>query len=156
MNFDEIKRIVQLMQENDLAEFEMEREGFRIVMRKSQPNVVTSQVVPVATPSIDTSSPHTVPIAETAAAGEEAEQDNYQTIISPMVGTFYAAPSPDSDPYVEVGDEVDEETVVCILEAMKVMNEIKAEVCGRIVEILVENAEPVEYGQPLYKVEPVS
>jgi len=153
MDLDEIKQIIELMEENNLAEFEMEKEGFRIAMRKSQPIVVNSQpAVSVMAPQVEQAQSQTG--AETGKALEAAKDDDkYETILSPMVGTYYAAPSPDSEPYVKVGDEVDTESVVCILEAMKVMNEIKAEVKGRITDILVENTEPVEYGQPLFKVE---
>jgi acetyl-CoA carboxylase biotin carboxyl carrier protein len=152
MNIDEIKKIVELMEENDLAEFEMEKDGFRIAMRKSQPTVVAQQTVPAVAPQTDPDVQAGIPADKTS----EEEEGKYETIISPMVGTFYAAPSPDSEPYVRVDDEIENETVVCILEAMKVMNEIKAEVHGRIADVLVENAEPVEFGQPLFKVELLS
>ena len=149
MDFDEIKQIVQLMQENDLSEFELEREGFRIVMRKAKPEIITHHSVPIAAPQVIASGPG----GEKAEKAAPEEDENYEVIKSPMVGTFYTSPSPDSDPYVRIGDQVGEDTVVCILEAMKVMNEIKAEVRGKIVDILVENAEPVEYGQALFKVD---
>jgi len=150
MDLDEIKQIIELMEENNLAEFEMEKDGFRIAMRKSQPVVVNSQpAVSVMAPQVEQAGSQTG--AETPEAAKD--EDKYETILSPMVGTYYSAPSPDSEPYVRVGDEVDIESVVCILEAMKVMNEIKAEVKCRIVDILVENTEPVEFGQPLFKVE---
>jgi len=152
MDLDEIKQIIELMEENNLAEFEMEKDGFRIAMRKSQPIIVNSQPAgSVVAPQVEQSAPQTG--AGTGKAPEAEDEDKYETILSPMVGTYYASPSPDSEPYVRVGDEVDIESVVCILEAMKVMNEIKAEVRGRIADILVENTEPVEYGQPLFKVE---
>ncbi len=154
IDIDNIRQIVELMRENDLAEFEMEKEGFRIAIKKSQPVIITQQ--PIATVAAQVSPVQTngVPAAEKVPEKEEEiEEDNYHLITSPMVGTFYASPSPDSDPFVAAGDEVEDEDVVCILEAMKVMNEIKAEVHGKIVETLVENTDPVEYGQPLFKVE---
>ena len=151
MNFDEIKKIVELMQENNLAEFEMEKEGFRILMRKPQPTIITQQAVPVVPPQVDLAAQPQV--AGEKAPAEEKDDDKYEIIASPMVGTFYAAPSPDSEPFVKVGDEIQIEDVVCILEAMKVMNEIKAEIHGVIADILVENTEPVEFGPPLFKVE---
>ncbi len=154
MNIDEIKKIVELMEENDLAEFEMEKDGFRIAMRKYQPTVITQQTVPAVAPQKN--SEVQAGASEEKASGEEEEQGGLETIVSPMVGTFYSAPSPDSEPFVRVNDEIENETVICILEAMKVMNEIKAEVHGRIADILVENAEPVEFGQPLFKVELLS
>ncbi|MEW9034074.1 MAG: acetyl-CoA carboxylase biotin carboxyl carrier protein, partial [Planifilum fimeticola] len=98
-------------------------------------------------------SPQTAAAPEPKAAEVKAEDDaQLHKIVSPMVGTFYRAPAPDADPYVQVGDRVDEKTVVCIIEAMKLMNEIEAEVRGEIVEILVENGQLVEYGQPLFLV----
>lgn len=153
MDIDEIKQIIELMRQNDLAEFELEREGFRIAMRKSQPAVVTQQTVPVIAAQPNTAVPESIVVTEKPAA-EDEDEGKYEVIVSPMVGTFYAAPSPDSEPFVKIGDEVEKEDVVCILEAMKVMNEIKAEVQGRIIDILAENAEPVEFGQPLFKIEP--
>jgi acetyl-CoA carboxylase biotin carboxyl carrier protein len=151
MNIDEIRMILQLMQENDLAEFEMEKEGFRIALKKSQPTIVTQQSVQQMMPQMPVANPQAAPVEKSPA--EKEDKGKYYEIISPMVGTFYAAPSPDSEPFVKVGDEIHTDEVVCILEAMKVMNEIKSEVHGRIAEILVENTEPVEYGQALFKVE---
>ncbi len=148
MDLEEIKQILQLMDENGLAEFELERDGLRIALRKAgapAPTVATVAVPQAAAP------------AETAAAaveaGEAKDEEKTTHIKSPMVGTFYTAASPDAPAFVSVGDAVVKDTVVCILEAMKVMNEIKAEVECRIVEVLVENAEPVEYGEPLFRVE---
>jgi acetyl-CoA carboxylase biotin carboxyl carrier protein len=151
MNIDEIKKILQLMQENDLAEFEMEKEGFRIALRKSVPGIINQQAAPQALSPMPIQSPQMSP-AEKPSAGKE-DAGKYYEVVSPMVGTFYAAPTPDSEPFVNVGDEVHHDNVVCILEAMKVMNEIKSEVHGKIVDILVENAESVEYGQPLFRIE---
>ena len=151
MNIDEIKKILQLMQENNLAEFEMEKEGFRIALRKSQPSIIAPQPVQQISPQMQVSAPQSISLDKPAA--DKEDKGKYHEVVSPMVGTFYAAPSPESDPFVQVGDEIHHDDVICILEAMKVMNEIKAEVHGRIVDILVENAEPVEYGQPLFKVE---
>jgi acetyl-CoA carboxylase biotin carboxyl carrier protein len=149
MDLDEITQILQLMDENGLAEFELEREGFRVALRKAGAALPTMAAMPV---------PQAPPPAVTAAMpgaahlGAETEVVSTVTINSPMVGTFYVAPSPEAPPFVGVGDPVSGDTVVCILEAMKVMNEIKAEVEGTIVEVLVENAEPVEYGEPLFRV----
>ncbi len=157
MELDEIKKIVQLMDENNLVEFEMEREGFKISLKKAQSNQGTAPFVtqqPAQFAQMPQNNP--APVQEAApsqkAPGEEIGE-NVEIIASPMVGTFYAAPSPESAPYVTVGQEIDADEVVCILEAMKVMNEIKAEVSGKIVEVLVENGEPVEFGQPLFKVQ---
>jgi len=145
MDLDEIRQILQLMDENNLAEFELERDGLRIALRKA-----------VAVPAITA-----VPVPQTAAPAQAApaqpteakDEGKFAYVTSPMVGTFYVAPSPDSPPFVSAGDTVTKDTVVCIVEAMKVMNEIKAELDGTVVEVLVENAEPVEYGEPLFRVE---
>jgi acetyl-CoA carboxylase biotin carboxyl carrier protein len=149
MDLDEIRQILQLMEENNLAEFELEREGLRVALRKAVAGVPTVAAMPV--PQVS------APAEPVPATTEQAETPNgkeFAYINSPMVGTFYVAPSPDSPPFVNVGDAVTKDSVVCILEAMKVMNEIKAEVEGTIAEVLVENAEPVEYGEPLFRVEP--
>ncbi|MBN1917099.1 MAG: acetyl-CoA carboxylase biotin carboxyl carrier protein [Verrucomicrobia bacterium] len=142
MDLDEIRQILQLMEENGLAEFELERDGLRIALRKAVAGVPVITAVPQA-----------VAAAPAQSAAEVKDEGKFAYVTSPMVGTFYVAPSPDSPPFVNIGDAVTKDTVVCILEAMKVMNEIKAEIEGTIVEVLVENAEPVEYGEPLFRVE---
>jgi acetyl-CoA carboxylase biotin carboxyl carrier protein len=160
MDIEEIKRIIELMKENELSEFELAEEGFRITVRRpyagGAPQVMMGQApafYPAAAPmAAPAASP--APAAGGAAAKEEESLGNLIEIKSPMVGTFYRAASPESPPYCSVGDEIDVESVVCIIEAMKVMNEIKAEVKGTIRKILVENATSVEYGQPLFLVEP--
>jgi acetyl-CoA carboxylase biotin carboxyl carrier protein len=145
MDLEEIREILKFMEENGLAEFELERDGFRIALRKAVASAPAMAAVPIAQP---------VPAAAGAIeAGKLKDEERASYIRSPMVGTFYVAPSPDSPPFVNVGEDVGKDDVVCILEAMKVMNEIKAEVEGRIAEVLVENGEPVEYGQPLFRVE---
>ncbi len=145
MDIKEIKALIDLMKKNDLSVFKMEKEGFKITLKRNEYGaIVASPQTPVAAaPAIP--APVSAPtVAETADAGGKA-------ITSPMVGTFYRAPSPEAPPYVEVGQEVTEETVVCIIEAMKMMNEIKAEIKGVIGELLVENGTPVQFGQPLFK-----
>jgi acetyl-CoA carboxylase biotin carboxyl carrier protein len=154
MDIKVIKRIIDLMKANDLCEFEMEEEGFRIAIKRrngSEPQVVISQppAAPVLiAPAAAAAAPAVAPAAEKPGEAVFAE------IKSPIVGTFYRSSSPDAEPYVTVGQEVEEDTVVCIIEAMKVMNEIKAEVKGTIRKILVENATPVQFGQVLFQVEP--
>ena len=143
----ELRWLVSLMEARDLAEVEIEQEGKRVrVVRTTAPGVAAG--VPAAAPAT-ASAPAPAPVAEAPAADDAPERRGTE-IPSPMVGTFYRAPSPDAAPYVEVGDRIEKDTVVCILEAMKVLNEIKAEVAGEILEILVQNGEPVEYGQPLF------
>ncbi len=152
MDVRELKKIVALMNENDLIEVEIEEEGKRLRIKKrgsgepvahvvaAVPSMLAPGAAPGATPEADT---------EKTAGGE-----SYHTITAPMVGTFYTAPAPDQDPYVEVGNRVNAESVVCILEAMKVMNEIKADCSGEIIKLCVKNGEAVEYGQELFRVRP--
>jgi len=150
MNLKEIREIINLMNENDLTEIEVEREGTKIKLKKSSAEfaeIVKRQ--PVAYPSLEFQPNHTV-----TNTPQERINSNYKEIKSPMVGTFYRSPSPESPVFVEVGDIVEIGQVVCIVEAMKLMNEIKSEVRGKIVEIPVENAQPVEFGQLLFVVEP--
>ncbi len=145
------------MKLSDLTEFEIEEEGFKLRICRGKPEQTT--VVTTATPApfpayIETSSvtPRTAP-PEAESAEEEGEEDqSVEQINSPMVGTFYRSPSPDSAHFVEEGSEVSDDTIVCIIEAMKVMNEIQAETTGVITEIMVENGQSVEFGQPLFKV----
>ena len=145
MNLKELKELLQLMEEHGLAEVEIEREGLRVRLRKA--GAATETVVErLAAPPA--SAPPAVALAE--SPGPKGVP-----ITSPMVGTFYRAPSPESPPFVELGQTIEPGQVVCIIEAMKLMNEIKAEVKGRIVQILAENGQPVEFSQPLFLVEPV-
>jgi len=148
MDLRDLRKIVDIMNANDLTEVEIEEEGKRVRVRKQE-----ASVVPVAPAAAPAPAPAPAPEAEAAPAAG-AEDEGMHTITAPMVGTFYRAPSPESDPYVEVGSRVDPEKVVCILEAMKVMNEIKAECSGEIVKMCVQNGEAVEYGQPLFIVKP--
>ena len=146
LDLAELKRLVALMRANDLYEVEMEEEGRRVrVVRGGAP------AVSLAAPAAPVAAGQAALAAAPAAAPKESRGIE---IPSPMVGTFYRSPSPDASPYVEVGDRIGKDTPVCIVEAMKVMNEIKAEVEGEILEILVQNGEPVEFGQPLFLVRP--
>ncbi|MFP4140486.1 MAG: acetyl-CoA carboxylase biotin carboxyl carrier protein [Planctomycetota bacterium] len=157
MNIKEIKQMVKLMVECDLSELEItDGEHNRVHLKRGpgeQPIVMAAPQ-----PQAMSASAGPAPAQQAAPAATEAAAptpaDNLIEVISPMVGTFYSAPSPDSDPFVSSGDKVTPETVVCIVEAMKVMNEIKAEVAGTIVEVCVQNAQPVEYGQVLFRVKP--
>ena len=139
---------MNLMKEHDLAEFELQEEGFRIAVKRQ-----TGSPAVVATPQ--PLPPPVAPAAAPAAPEESPPESNLVEIKAPIVGTFYRAPAPDAEPFVSVGDTVNKDTVVCIVEAMKVMNEIKAETDGVIRKILVENATPVQFGQVLFLVEPV-
>lgn len=151
MELKDIKKIVQLMSDNDLSEFLLEDETSALQIKRGATVVNQVTSAPAAAPA---------PAAPVLAANEasppesSAEDDGLVEITSPMVGTFYRSPSPDSDPFVGVGQEISSDSVVCIVEAMKVMNEIQAEVKGTIRKILVDNATPVQFGQPLFLVEP--
>ena len=145
----EIKTIIDLMKKNDLSVFEIEKEGFRLkLQRGSSGQAAAAALLPVAVP------PKAAATASEAAPAspKPIESIPLKEIVSPMVGTFYRAGSPDASPFVDVGKTVTEETVVCIIEAMKVMNEIKAETSGVIAEVVAENGKPVQFGQVLFKV----
>jgi len=150
-----IRRLVELMKEYELSEVDLQQGDTRIQLRRGGETVA---VVPGVRPPYAASEPAPPP-AETPRAATpppaeaKVEEEHIVLIRSPMVGTFYAASDPDSPPYVQVGDPVGPETVVCIVEAMKVFNQIPAEISGTIVAVLVENGEPVEYGQPMFKVD---
>jgi acetyl-CoA carboxylase biotin carboxyl carrier protein len=151
----DIKAIIDLMRKNDLSVFEMEKDGFRLKLQKGATEKTVS-VVPIvsATPTAPAIAPQaalaSAPEKETAAPAHDKAA--LRDIVSPMVGTFYRAASPDAPPFVDIGKEVTAETVVCIIEAMKVMNEIKAETSGVIAEVVAENGKPVQFGQVLYRV----
>jgi acetyl-CoA carboxylase biotin carboxyl carrier protein len=145
----EIKAVIDLMKKHDLSVFEIEKEGFRLKLQRgvsaSQPTIAAP--VPAVVPS--EAAPSGV---EPSRAAKPVESVPMKEIVSPMVGTFYRSASPDTPPFVEVGKPVTEDTVVCIIEAMKVMNEIKAETSGVIAEVLAENGKPVQFGQALFRV----
>ena len=154
MNIKEIKELINLMNENGLVEVEIEKEGMRIRLKKV--SLETSSLANAVVVEKQMLEPQTKEkISETQVEAKEKTKEKTVEIRSPMVGTFYRAPSPEAPPYVEVGQEVEPGQVVCIIEAMKLMNEIKAEIKGRVVEILVDNAEPVEFGQTLFLIEPL-
>ena len=154
MDLKDIKAIIDLMKKNSVSEFELEKQDFKIRLKRGMgggaiPSDESGQQALVYAP-MPAAVPTNTPSANAPAAIVSTDID----IKSPMIGTFYRSPSPESGSYVEVGTEVNPDTVVCIIEAMKVMNEIKAEVKGVITQALVENAKPVEFGQPLFKVRP--
>ena len=153
MDLKDIKAIIDLMKKNSISEFELERQEFKIKLKRSNGGhtvVDEGMAAPVYLPH-----PGTASLAAPQALPTAVPAGNEMDIKSPMVGTFYLAPSPEAANYVEVGTEVNADTVVCIIEAMKVMNEIKAEVRGVITAIMVENAKPVEFGQALFKIRPL-
>ncbi len=156
MDLKEIKQIIDLMSRNHLSEFELEKEGFKIHLKKDG-GTVQQSYTPSITHAPQISAPYTAqptsfPAPAAATTAVDTKADNLKEIVSPMVGTFYRSPSPESPPYADVGTQVNEDSVVCIIEAMKVMNEIKAEVKGVITEVLIDNGKSVEFGKPLFKV----
>jgi acetyl-CoA carboxylase biotin carboxyl carrier protein len=147
VDLKEIRTLIDLMKKNGLSVFKMEREGFKITLKTGSAGKATQVVaLPPA---------HAAPAGSEKAPGatnEPAAEVSHKEIKSPMVGTFYAAPSPEAPPYVTVGQEVTPDSVVCIIEAMKVMNEIKAEIAGVIAEVCAENGKPVQFGEALFRV----
>ena len=161
MELKDIKAIIDLMKKNDLSVFELERDGFKLKLQKGAGDQTVFSSVPAITPipvPFGTAAP-ALPAGAPAAGGAAAapaeaapKSEPLRDIVSPMVGTFYRAGSPDSPPFADVGKAVTDDSVVCIIEAMKVMNEIKAETSGTIVEIVAENGKPVQFGQVLFRV----
>ena len=154
MDIKEIKAVIDLMRKNSLAEFEYEKDGTKIRIRRGpngEPQIFTTSHP--SAPSL-----HSIPQPQSPQAPSTppptATPVPLPSINSPMVGTFYGSPAPDAPPYLSVGTAVTPESVVCIIEAMKVMNEIKAEMSGTITEILVESGKPVEFGKPLFRIRP--
>ncbi|MCL6516195.1 acetyl-CoA carboxylase biotin carboxyl carrier protein [Alicyclobacillus sp.] len=166
LKIGEIRELIRLLDDTSLAEIRIETEDMKLWLKKPEaapipvatPAVAPAAGIPAAAPAPSPApQPAAAPAAETAPApsapAEAAEDETGVHIVkSPMVGTFYRAPAPDAPPYVEVGSRVTEKTVVCIVEAMKLMNEIEAEVTGEVVAVLAENGQLVEYGQPLFKI----
>jgi acetyl-CoA carboxylase biotin carboxyl carrier protein len=151
MDLKDIKAIIDLMKKNSISEFELERQDFKIRLKRGMGATLPAYedaVMPMTIPAASTAP--AIPITTTPAPAVVGLLE----VKSPMIGTFYRAPSPESGNYVELGSEVNPDTVVCIIEAMKVMNEIKAETRGVVKEVLVENATPVEFGQPLFLIQP--
>ncbi|MEM7145974.1 MAG: acetyl-CoA carboxylase biotin carboxyl carrier protein [Verrucomicrobiota bacterium] len=145
-----IKKLITLMEKHDLSHVSVESQGTKIKLNRG----ANIEAIPAAlAPAAPAPPPQAAAPAPDAAAAAPAAPTGPE-ITAPMVGTFYSAESPESDPFVKVGAKVDEDTVVCIIEAMKVMNEIKAETKGTITEVLVDNASPVQFGEPLFRIEP--
>ena len=152
-DFQEVRTLIDLLKKNDLAVLEFEKGDFKITLKTPAgasgggTTLIQGHAQPAA---------HAAPVVAAAPSAEKASAEpaksNYKEITSPMVGTFYASPSPESPAFVEVGKTINAESVVCIIEAMKVMNEIKAEIAGKVVEIVAENGKPVQFGQVLFRV----
>ena len=156
MDFKDIKKIVELMDQHGLSQFKLEQDETKLELKKGgEIDMQAVQQILASAPAPQAAAPAApapaagAPAAAPAASGPPAGTEE---VTSPMVGTFYTAPSPDSDPFVKVGDKVSADSTVCIIEAMKVMNEIKSEISGEIVELLVENGTAVQFGEPLFRV----
>ena len=156
INLDWIRQLIDLIDESDVDSIEIARFGKRVRISKSPPIHVTGGVAApqAAGASAAPASPSPSALAASANEAAPAEPDPASEVVSPMVGTFYGAPAPDAPPYVEVGDTIRKGQTLCILEAMKLMNELEAEVGGTIREVCVGNGDPVEYGQVLFRIEP--
>ena len=156
VNMDELRELIGLLRDNGLAELELENEGFRVRLRRESERAESSHAsVPHHDPAAaQTPAPAPAPSGPahpgTQATTAAAQDQDLHIIQSPIVGTFYRSPSPTAEAFVKIGSNVEPETVVCIIEAMKLMNEIQAETSGEVVKIYVENGQPVEYGQPLF------
>jgi acetyl-CoA carboxylase biotin carboxyl carrier protein len=159
LDLKQIKQIIDLMKRSELSEFEFEEDGFKIKIKRGsggQPIFtsapIASQAFPPAAGPVQVSSPTPVMGATASGPSSGADEAGFAYVKSPMVGTFYRSPSPENPVFVDVNAKVEEKSVVCIIEAMKIMNEIQAETKGTVVEVLVENGQPVEYGQRLFKI----
>lgn len=155
MEIKEIRALIDLMKKNDLAVFKIEEGDFKITLKT--PEGASSRTLVQGMPAGGMSMPAMTTLPSTASGAPAqpepvAAPNNYKEILSPMVGTFYTAASPDSSDFVEVGKEINPESVVCIIEAMKVMNEIKAEIAGKIIEVVAANGKPVQFGEVLFRV----
>jgi acetyl-CoA carboxylase biotin carboxyl carrier protein len=155
MEIDDIKKLVDLMEEKGVVELEMEDRKGKIRLVRENHHAPTASAPLAIVPSLPSIAPPVMPAAPVEGQPADPTLATGTTITSPMVGTFYRASNPEAQPYVEVGTVVEKGEVVCIIEAMKMMNEIEAEVRGRVLKILVENGKPVEYGQPLFLLEPL-
>jgi acetyl-CoA carboxylase biotin carboxyl carrier protein len=164
MDFKQIQELIKMINKSNIGEVTIEEKGFRVTIKQKEdpvqqviataPSPVSYQPAPQQQASASAPAPTPAAPSGEKPKAAEASTENYVTIKSPMIGTFYRSPAPGKPVFVEVGDEVTQGKPVCIIEAMKLFNEIESEVKGRIVKILVEDASPVEYDQPLFLVEP--
>ncbi len=151
IDIKKLRELVKLMVDNELTELDIESENERVALKRRGHEMP----VPVYAPAPAAAAPApATPASSPPAAGAKEESDGLLTIASPMVGTFYSSASPDSPPFTQVGDRITADSVVCLIEAMKVFNEIKAECSGVVARIMVESGQPVEFGQPMFKIKP--
>jgi acetyl-CoA carboxylase biotin carboxyl carrier protein len=159
LDLKDIKELIALMRKNDLSVFKLEEQGFKITLKRGADPIITTVGAPLALPASALAAPSAGNSSANAAAtpaapAATASGEKLKEITSPMVGTFYGAPSPEAQPFLKPGQDISPDTVVCIIEAMKVMNEIKAECSGTVVEVVAENGKPVQYGQVLVRIRP--
>jgi acetyl-CoA carboxylase biotin carboxyl carrier protein len=158
VDLEQVKRLLAFMSENGLEEFEYARGDLRIRLKKASvpPGGISDHAVPAAPESARSGRPVASPSHQSAGISPPIEEEELHEVKSPIVGTFYAAPSQDAAPFVKVGDHVQVGQTICIIEAMKLMNEIEADASGEVAQVLVENGQPVEYGQPLFALRPTA
>lgn len=161
MEIKEIQDLIKFVAKSGVSEVSIERDDFKITIKTGKEQTVINTTLPVPPAAIPAAQPAPAPEApkpaaeKSGGASDAAEKQNQVTVKSPMIGTFYRSSSPDTPPFINVGDEIKPGQVLCIIEAMKLFNEIESEVSGRIVKILADDASPVEYDQPLFLVEPI-
>ena len=157
MNLEDVKQILQLMREHELTEFELERDGIKIrVCKNGSGNLTALPATPHAAAAIPASAPASAALpAAPPEAAADAEEQEFAVVKSPIVGTFYRSPEPGAPSFVEVGTIVKKGQVLCIIEAMKLMNEINSDVDGEVVKVYVENGQPVQYGERLFAIKPI-
>ena len=153
MNQKELKELIEFLKEQDIAEFELERGDVKVRIKRGTPVAIAPLTLPISAAPVPT--PTTaLPVSASASPPAKSVDEGLHQVKSPIVGTFYESPSPGSPPFVKPGDTVEAGQVLCIIEAMKLMNEIEADVSGEVVKRLVNNGQPVEYGQPLFSIRP--
>ncbi len=153
MDLNLIRKLVKLVDSSEITDLEIEENGIRVKIAKKIRGVKSVTQPQILSPSLTMPQAHSENKSEESAPAKEETKEKLHEVHSPIVGTFYRAPAPDADPYVQVGDTISQGSVLCIVEAMKLMNEIESDVSGKIVKILVENGKPVEYNQPLFLVQ---
>ena len=156
MDLNYLKKLIKMLDTSNLSEIEIQEEGIKIRLSKPKTKIAQAEIIPVNSPIYNQTASQPIIVQQEKEQIEEVKEETHQNhyeVKSPMVGTFYRAPSPEAEPYVKTGSTISPGMVLCIIEAMKLMNEIESEVSGKIVKVLVENGQPVEYNQPLFLVE---
>ncbi len=154
MNQKELKELIEFLKEQDIAEFELERGDVKVRIKRGTPVAIAPAALPISAPAVPLAAAAPPAAAPAAPSTAKSADEGLHQVKSPIVGTFYESPSPGSPPFVKPGDTVEAGQVLCIIEAMKLMNEIEADVSGELVKRLVNNGQPVEYGQPLFSIRP--